>query len=126
MWAWQQAASWQDFAALSRRMAANEQGLRRKIWRKLKREAASLPFAEQLLTAHYFAFDLNTPLYVKVVLVGAIVYFVVPYYLIASYVPLIRYADDAAVLAAAIKAVSSHIRPEHKEAARRTLARMRG
>ena len=126
MWAWQQAASWQDFAALSRRMAANEQGLRRKIWRKLKREAASLPFAEQLLTAHYCAFDRNTPLYVKVVLVGAIVYFVVPDDLIASYVPLIRYADDAAVLAAAIKAVSSHIRPEHKEAARRTLARMRG
>jgi uncharacterized membrane protein YkvA (DUF1232 family) len=126
MWAWQQAASWQDFAALSRRMAAGEQSVRRKFWRKLKREAASLPFAEQLLTAHYCAFDRNTPLYVKVVLVGAIVYFAVPDDLIASYMPLVRYADDAAVLAAAIRAVSSHIKPEHKEAARRTLVRLRG
>ena len=31
-----------------------------------------------MLTAHYCAFDRQTPLYVKVVLVGAMVYFVVP------------------------------------------------
>ena len=130
MWSWQQAASWPDIAALTRRIASDEEALRRKFWRqlvrKLLREAASLPFAEQLLTAHYCAFDRRTPLYVKVVLVGAIVYFVVPDDLIASYVPLIRYADDAAVLAIAVKAVSSHIKPEHREAARRTLTRLRG
>jgi uncharacterized membrane protein YkvA (DUF1232 family) len=126
MWSWQQAASWPDFAALTRRMAANEQGLRRKLWRLLLREAASLPFAEQLLTAHYCAFDRNTPLYVKGILVGAIAYFVVPDRLIPKYVSLIGFADDAAVLAAAFKAVSSHIRPEHREAARRTLVRLRG
>jgi len=36
------------------------------------------------------------------------------------------YADDAAVLAAALKLFSSHIKPEHREAAGRTLARLRG
>ncbi len=125
MWSWQQAASWQDFAALTRRMAANEQGLWRKIWRLLLREAASLPLAEQLLTAHYCAFDRNTPLYVKGVLVGAIVYFIVPDRFIPKNLPLIAFADDAAVLAAAFKSVSSHIKPEHKEAAQRTLTRLR-
>ena len=40
--------------------------------------------------------------------------------------PVIGYTDDAAVLAAAIKLVASHITPEHREAARRALARMRG
>ena len=40
--------------------------------------------------------------------------------------PVIGYTDDAAVLAAAIKLVASHITPEHREAAQRTLARMRG
>ena len=123
---WQQTASWQDFSALTRKIAGDEAGLRRKFWRKLLREAASLPFVEQLLTAHYCAFDRHTPLYVKAVLVGAIVYFVVPDHLIPKYVSLIGFVDDAAVVAAAIKAVTSHIKPEHREAAQRTLARLRG
>ena len=126
MWFRQQTASWQDFAALTGRMASGEQALRRKFWRKLLREAASLPFVEELLTAHYCAFDRQTPLYVKAILVGAIVYFVVPDHLIPKRIPIIGYADDAAVLAAAYKAVSSHIKPEHREAARRTVARLRG
>jgi uncharacterized membrane protein YkvA (DUF1232 family) len=126
MWFRQHAASWQDFAPLTGRVAAGEQTLRRKFWRKLKREAASLPYAEELLTAHYCAFDRQTPLFVKSILVGAIVYFVVPDRFIPKYVSLIGLADDAAVLAAAFKAVSSHIKPAHREAARRMLARMRG
>ena len=130
MWFQQQAASasatWEDIAALTRRMTHDEAGLRRKLWRKLLREAASLPFAEEVLTAHYCAFDHNTPVYVKAILVGAIVYFVVPDHLIPKYVSLVGLADDAAVIALAIKAVSTHVKPEHREAARRTLARMRG
>ena len=130
MWFQQQAASasatWEDIAALTRRMTQDEAGLRRKLWRKLLREAASLPFAEEVLTAHYCAFDHKTPVYVKAILVGAIVYFVVPDHLIPKYVSLVGLADDAAVIALAIKAVSTHIKPEHREAARRTLARMRG
>ena len=130
MWFEQQAASasatWEDIAALTRRMTNDEAGLRRRLWRKLLREAASLPFAEEVLTAHYCAFDRKTPVYVKAVLVGAIVYFVVPDHLIPKYVSLVGLADDAAVIAVAIKAVSTHIKPEHREAARRTLARLRG
>ena len=130
MWFRQQAASasatWEDMAALTRRMTHDEAGLRRKLWRKLLREAASLPFAEEVLTAHYCAFDHKTPVYVKAILVGAIVYFVLPDHLIPKYVSLVGLADDAAVIALAIKAVSAHIKPEHREAARRTLARLRG
>ena len=122
---WQGVASWQDFAALTGRVVGSERSLRRKFWRKLKREVASLPFAEQLLTAHYCAFDRNTPLYVKGVLIGAIVYFVVPDRFIPKYVSLIGLADDAAVLGAAFKAVSAHIKPEHREAAQRALIRLR-
>ncbi len=126
---WQQAAFWQDFAALTRGMASSEEALRRKLWRKILREAASLPFLEELLTAHYCAFDRNTPVYVKAVLVGALVYFVVPGHLvpkIPKYFSMVGLADDAAVLGAAFKAVSSHIKPEHREAARRRIARLRG
>ena len=122
---WQQTASWEDFAELTRRMTADEDGLRRKFWRKLKREAASIPFLEDVLTAHYCAFDRQTPIHVKAVLVGAVVYFVAPDDLIPDFLPLIGYADDAAVLGAAIKLMSSHIKPEHREAARRTMSRLR-
>jgi uncharacterized membrane protein YkvA (DUF1232 family) len=126
MWFRQQAASWQDVAALTRRMTSDEGGLRRKFWRKLLREAASIPFLEDVLTAHYCAFDRQTPVYVKAVLIGAIAYFILPNDLIPDYIPVIGYTDDAAVIAAAIKIVSSHIKPEHREAARHTLARLRG
>jgi uncharacterized membrane protein YkvA (DUF1232 family) len=126
MWFGEYAASWQDVAALTRRVAADEASLRRRFWRKLKREAASLPFLEDVLTAHYCAFDRQTPAYVKVVLVGAIIYFILPDHLIPKYVSLIGFADDAAVIATAIKAVSSNIKPEHREAARRALERLRG
>jgi uncharacterized membrane protein YkvA (DUF1232 family) len=125
MWTWQQAASWRDMAALTRRVVSQEESLRRRIWRVLLREAASLPLAEQLLTAYYCAFDRQTPLYVKAVLIGAIAYFALPDELMARYVPLVRYADDAAVIAAAVKAVSAHIKPEHRHAAQGTLARLR-
>jgi uncharacterized membrane protein YkvA (DUF1232 family) len=37
--------------------------------------------------------------------------------------PLFGYADDAAVLATALRLVASHIRPEHREAAKSALAR---
>ena len=119
-------ASWADAEALARRLAADEQEVRREFWRKLRRLAAQLPFAEDLIAAHYCAFDRQTPLKVKAVLVGALAYFVLPTDLIPDVLPVIGYTDDAAVLAAAIKLVASHITPEHREAARRMLARMRG
>jgi uncharacterized membrane protein YkvA (DUF1232 family) len=124
---WQQGwqTSWQDFAARSRRMAANEAELRRQLWRKIKSEVANISYVEDALTAHYCAFDRQTPFYVKAALAGAVVYFLVPDDLIPDSIPVLGYADDAAVLAAAMKIFASHIRPEHREAARRALERMR-
>ncbi len=122
---WQQTASWQDFAALTRRITSDEAGLRRKFWRWILAEAANLPFLEQVLTAYYCAFDRKTPLYVKVVLVGAMVYFVVPDDFIPDSIPIIGLVDDAAVLGAALKLMSLHIKPEHRDAARNMLTRLR-
>ncbi|MGC1780461.1 MAG: YkvA family protein [Xanthobacteraceae bacterium] len=125
---WQQAAawpdvSWPDFTALGRRVVADEAELRRKFWRKVKREAANIPFLEDALTGYYCAFDRNTPFYVKAILVGAIVYFAVPDDLVPD--TLLGLADDAAILGAAFKLVSSHIKPEHRQAAQEAVARLR-
>jgi uncharacterized membrane protein YkvA (DUF1232 family) len=119
-------ASWADAEALARRFAADEQEVRRGFWRKLQRLAAQLPFAEDLIAAHYCAFDRQTPFKVQAVLIGALAYFVLPTDVIPDVLPVIGYTDDAAVLAAAIKLVASHIAPEHREAAQRMLVRMRG
>jgi uncharacterized membrane protein YkvA (DUF1232 family) len=126
MWFREQTASWPDIATLTRRMAGDEQEILREFWRKIRYTAASLPFAEDLLAAHYCAFDRETPVHVKAVLLGAIAYFILPTDLIPDYIPVIGYTDDAAVLAAAIKLVASNITPVHREAARRALARLRG
>jgi len=60
---------------------------------------------------------------VKAALLGALAYFVLPIDLIPDILPVLGYADDAAVLATALRLVASHIRPEHREAARQALSR---
>ena len=120
------AATWNeaDFATPDvERLARDEDTVRRGFWRKLKRFAAQLPFAEDLLAAYYCAFDRDTPLQVKAALLGALAYFVLPFDVIPDMMPLLGFADDAAVLATALRLVASHMRPEHRAAAKRAMAR---
>ena len=83
--------------------------MRRRFWRKLKRVAARLPFAEDLLAAYYCAFDRQTPRHVQASLLGAIAYFILPFDFVADVMPILGFADDAAVLATAIRMVAGHI-----------------
>jgi len=118
-------ATWNesDFAAPDAdRVARDEETVRRGFWRKLKRFAARLPFAEDLLAAWYCAFDRDTPFQVKAALLGALAYFVLPFDAIPDMLPVLGFADDAAVLATALRLVAGHMRPEHREAARRAMA----
>ena len=102
----------------------DETALRRGFWRKLRRVAVAIPFAEDLLAAYYCAFDRDTPLQVKAALIGALAYFVMPIDAIPDILPVVEFADDAAVLTAAIKLVAGHITPAHREAARDKLAQL--
>jgi uncharacterized membrane protein YkvA (DUF1232 family) len=118
------AAAWEGLDEDAARQAARDEArVRRGFWSKVKRIAARLPFAEDLLSAYYCAFDRTTPIQVKAALLGALAYFVLPVDLIPDILPVLGYADDAAVLAAALRLVAAHIRPEHREAARQALAR---
>jgi uncharacterized membrane protein YkvA (DUF1232 family) len=100
--------------------------LRRAFWRTLRDGITRIPFAEDLVAAYYCAFDRDTPLYVKGVLVGALVYFVVPTDAIPDFLPVIGFDDDAAVLAATLKLVADHIQPLHRAAARDALHKLAG
>jgi uncharacterized membrane protein YkvA (DUF1232 family) len=110
--------------AFWRRDDDDDSALQRNFWRKLRRVAASIPFAEDLLAAYYCAFDRTTPLQVKATLVAAIAYFVLPFDAIPDMLPVVGLTDDAAVLAIAINLVASHILPVHRDAARSALAKL--
>ena len=110
--------------AARRSKSTQESLVRRGFWGKLRRFAASLPFAEDLLAAYYCAFDRETPGHVRVALLGALAYFVLPLDALPDMLPLLGFTDDAAVLATAIKLVSDSMLPEHREAARRALERI--
>ena len=106
-----------------RRLAKDRESVRRRFWIKLKRVAARLPFAEDLLSAYYCAFDKETPRHVQAALLGAIAYFILPFDFIPDMLPVLGFTDDAAVLATAIRMVATHIKPEHRDAARAALKR---
>jgi uncharacterized membrane protein YkvA (DUF1232 family) len=102
-------------------LAKDRENVRRRFWIKLKRVVANLPFAEDLLAAYYCAFDKQTPRHVQVALLGAIAYFILPFDFVPDMMPMLGFTDDAAVLATAIRLVATHIRPEHRDAARAAL-----
>src|SRR6202035_349604 len=105
------------------RLAEDRDSVRRRFWSKLKRVPANIPFAEDLLAAYYCAFDKQTPRHVQAALLGAIAYFILPFDFIPDMLPVLGFTDDAAVLATAIRLVSTHITPEHRDAARAALKR---
>ena len=106
------------------RLAKDPENVRKRFWTKFKRVAARLPFAEDLLSAYYCAFDSKTPRHVQAALLGAIAYFILPFDFIPDMLPVLGFTDDAAVLATAIRLVAAHITPEHREAARTKLKRI--
>lgn len=101
--------------------ASDDPSLPRKFWSKLSKVAVHIPFAEDLLAAWYCAFDRATPLQVKGTLIGAIAYFVLPFDAVPDMLPVLGFTDDAAVLMTAFKLVASHIKPDHRAAARAKL-----
>ena len=116
------AADEAPFSKLDRDANTNERLVRKGFWPKVTRVAGRLPFAEDLLAAYYCAFDRQTPMQVRMILLGALAYFVLPFDGIPDVLPILGFSDDAAILAAAIKVTMDSIRPEHRDAAKRKLS----
>jgi uncharacterized membrane protein YkvA (DUF1232 family) len=118
-------AEWNGDQASREKLARDEATVRRGFWRKLQRVAARIPFAEDLLTAYYCAFDRNTPNGVRAALLGTLAYFVLPFDFVPDLLPLAGFTDDAALLAGTLRLMWLHIQPAHREAAREALARLK-
>lgn len=91
------------------------------LWRKLRGSAAHIPFAADALAIYYCALDRATPMRVRVAIFGALAYFIAPIDAMPDILPLLGFADDAAILAATVQLVTAHVLPEHYDAARRAL-----
>ncbi len=119
----ERAASWWQANFDAAEALRSAEDVRRAFRTKARKVAASLPFAEDLLAAYYCAFDRSTPVQVKAALVAALAYFVLPFDVMPDIMPVLGFADDAAVLATALRMVANHIGDDHRRAARRVLAR---
>ena len=104
---------------------ANAERVRRGFWPKIRRTAARIPFAREAIAAWHAARDPQTPLRAKGLMLAALGYFVLPIDAIPDVFAGIGFTDDAAVIAAMIALVGSHIRSRHYQAAEETLETLR-
>lgn len=102
---------------------SHEEQVAKNFWPKMRRVAASIPFAQDAAAAFFCAIDPQTPRSAKAVIFGALAYFVLPADAVPDFLPLVGFTDDAAALAAAIGTISSHMRERHYRAARAWLHR---
>lgn len=100
---------------------AREKKVRKGFWRTFRRAARHVPFSEDVVAGYYCAIDRQTPGRVRTMLLGALAYFVLPLDTIPDILAGIGFTDDAAILFATLGMVRAHIKPQHREAARRVL-----
>jgi uncharacterized membrane protein YkvA (DUF1232 family) len=95
--------------------------VRTDFWRTARRAARHIPFMEDVVASYYCAFDKDTPLRAKGILLAALGYFVLPADTIPDVIVGLGFTDDLTVLTAAIAAVRAHLKPAHRLAARESL-----
>ena len=109
-------------------MNNEQQGYRKEysdagFWDKLVRHAviAGQEVIEKALQLYYAAEDPNTPAWAKTVIYGALGYLIFPLDALPDVTPLVGYADDLGVLAAAIATVALYISDDVKSKAAQKL-----
>ena len=91
------------------------------LWNKFAdfAKSAGREVVEKALILFYAASDPDTPKKAKTVIFSALGYFILPLDAIPDITPLLGFSDDLGALALALATVAAHIKPEHREAAKR-------
>jgi uncharacterized membrane protein YkvA (DUF1232 family) len=95
----------------------NEDMVTQNFWTKTKKFAGKIPFTKDAIAMYYCAVDAKTPLWAKGIAFGALAYFISPIDAIPDAILGLGFTDDAAIIAAGIKAISGQVTNEHKEKA---------
>lgn len=117
---WQKPFSRAEIEA-ARRAARDEAGILSEVLAMMRRLARVLPFGEDVLAAYHCVRDPGTSPRVKMILMGALAYLVLPFDAVPDILPILGFTDDAAVIAATISSVRGAIREEHRAKARAML-----
>lgn len=83
------------------------------FWSTIRKFAGKIPFLRDALAMYYCLNDSDTPGWVKVLIIGALGYFIFPLDAVPDFIPVAGMADDAGVIAAALAAIRFHIKEEH-------------
>lgn len=86
-----------------------------KIMNVAKKAGAKVVYCALLL--YYVLKSSSVPTEDKLIIIGALGYFIMPLDLIADFIPIAGYTDDLAALIACYKAVKNNITPEIKQQA---------
>lgn len=97
----------------------SDEGLFKKIGKAFRKMGMKAVY--YVLILFYVVKDKNTPLKDKMIILGALGYFIVPVDMIPDFIPLAGFTDDIAALVACIKAIKSNITPVVKEQAQKKL-----
>ena len=104
------------------RRRANEERVRKGFWGKVRRAATRIPFIDEVVASYYCAMDPDTPSRVRMILLGALAYFILPLDSLPDFLIGFGFTDDIAVLSAAFAAVRGSVTEAHRAAARQALA----
>lgn len=104
----------------------DERRVRRGFWAKMRRVATRTGFAREAVAAYYCAIDPATPTRVRVLLLSALAYFIMPADAIPDFLAGFGFTDDAAVLLAAWRAVAPEIKDSHRDRAQEALQGLGG
>jgi len=85
---------------------------------KARKTLGRIPFSDEAAAAYFCAMDPQTPNRVRVTLMAALAYFVVPLDMIPDFIAMLGFTDDAAVFWLAWRSVSSHVSDAHRARAR--------
>lgn len=113
---WQHPFSKAEMEAM-RRAARDEAGILAEVLAMARKLARRLPFGADILAAYVCVRDPATSLRVKLILLAALAYFVMPIDGIPDLIPVLGFSDDAAMLAAAIATVRGAITDDHRREA---------
>ncbi|MCL6606057.1 MAG: DUF1232 domain-containing protein [Paenibacillus sp.] len=93
----------------------NEELVKNGFWTKMRRFAGKVPFTRDAVAMYYCAMDSKTPLWAKGIAFGALAYFITPIDAIPDAFIAMGFTDDAAVIMAGFRAVSSQVKDEHRD-----------
>jgi uncharacterized membrane protein YkvA (DUF1232 family) len=102
----------------------SEESLADKLFKVAKKAGVKVIYAVFLL--YYTLLDAAFPYKEKVIIIGALGYFIFPFDFIPDVLPMLGYTDDLLALIFAIRKVYVHVTPEIKERSKAQVKRIFG